>query len=665
MTADYEINCLDSMHKAIERYQIVYPGRLFFRGEAEQYPRIALPGILRKDGYLEHEADFYNDLKNMHQSELLKERDYIDKLALMQHYGAPTRLIDMTVNPYIALYFACENHSCQEHAGYVYMYVQNPVKRTDRSIRLLSWMACNKWHSFDEVCKNYRIQYSEPIDTNEAVKEIERPLFIRENDFENSTNERIKAQRGTFAICGEKLSSDGNEIVTIDTIPVVLTLRIPAEYKQQIISELETYGINTGSVYLDFSSASNYLRDKYSKTTKTIDEEDYEKPIITDRGNTSYRRSKDMRIIMKNARSIEYIHEVVKHEINKIAVDVDVVWTYVAMTYKDYVRDNYRTRMLWINPSWKYKDKFPPSQFKIIGDDGYSWEDSVGTSIISDLNDKYLFADSEEYIYVSAFSLFERAQKIYANLKDTWSTGGLEALKEICNNFDEELKWINEKWDNLGVPDNKETGEYLNSFSDLFINLQTLSMLLNGDNRDSLVELQFNNMQNSIEKINSGKEHWRSKINATDEELSKIVPLSKVKKKRKFIQTIPISEGAIDVKFHASANLDENGLLDVICDTNLYDDAELLISVKLDNKIIGNAKTKTDGGKAIFRSIGKMGEMYLGQSVYIKVTMAVSAVQSIDFVKKAGIQYENLKGDFIDRTAIAPAGKYEEILKIQ
>lgn len=47
----------------------------------------------------------------------------MDLLCLAQHYGLPTRLLDWTYNPMIALYFACEEEKYDEHDGHVYSYM--------------------------------------------------------------------------------------------------------------------------------------------------------------------------------------------------------------------------------------------------------------------------------------------------------------------------------------------------------------------------------------------------------------------------------------------------------------------------------------------------------------------------------------------------------------
>lgn len=45
----------------------------------------------------------------------LGDDDLFGWMALMQHYGAPTRLLDVTLSPYVAAFFALEEHTCSEH----------------------------------------------------------------------------------------------------------------------------------------------------------------------------------------------------------------------------------------------------------------------------------------------------------------------------------------------------------------------------------------------------------------------------------------------------------------------------------------------------------------------------------------------------------------------
>lgn len=79
----------------------------FFRGHADKQWELK-PSLLRNNGFIENEHLMYRTIVAKHAQEFTMCSSALDYLVKMQHYGLPTRLLDLTTNPLVSLYFACE-----------------------------------------------------------------------------------------------------------------------------------------------------------------------------------------------------------------------------------------------------------------------------------------------------------------------------------------------------------------------------------------------------------------------------------------------------------------------------------------------------------------------------------------------------------------------------
>lgn len=93
--------------------------RLLFRGQTQEWPIIPSVGRLGNKYNLDTEQEiFFQFKRNYMRFYPFRLEGDMDILMLGQHYGLPTRLLDWSLNPLVALYFAVSD---QEGDGVVYI----------------------------------------------------------------------------------------------------------------------------------------------------------------------------------------------------------------------------------------------------------------------------------------------------------------------------------------------------------------------------------------------------------------------------------------------------------------------------------------------------------------------------------------------------------------
>ncbi len=118
-----EINSLTKFVSEIINYK-----NYFFRGESQDYLVKRGQSRNRASGFrwMENNNKSFLEMKNLrnkYYQEIgysLSKKDEDNFIAYCQHHGLPTELIDITENPLIALYFACEKD--EDYEGMIYLF---------------------------------------------------------------------------------------------------------------------------------------------------------------------------------------------------------------------------------------------------------------------------------------------------------------------------------------------------------------------------------------------------------------------------------------------------------------------------------------------------------------------------------------------------------------
>lgn len=217
----------------------------FFRGHS-RFDFECIPGIFRSN-CIASENQMYHEAIRKNPMVFTEDMSTFDKLVKMQHYELPTRLLDITANPLVALYFACLGNYDTDGSVLIFPVINEKIKYYDSiPVCILSNLTkCSEKFSFKENNDELAFAIKEDMPNYNEEDLIADDITKVYCVMPKLNNERIIRQHGAFFIFG--MGKSKNEPAELKDKPI--TIQIKAKSKMRILKELEVLGVNEAALF--------------------------------------------------------------------------------------------------------------------------------------------------------------------------------------------------------------------------------------------------------------------------------------------------------------------------------------------------------------------------------------------------------------------------------
>ncbi len=271
------IECL----KTVRKECVANGNRMYYRGEPKDYgASTGTPSIARNGRLLQNkESDLIRECERRLPMEFAACKSTFEKLVKMQHYEVSTRLLDMTLNPLTALFFALfvnpKSKVVGKHSGDAVVLVYEIPKgqicnyHSDKVSVVANIAVCHQGEFRVESLPNgdafqscrdihyllHEIRAEKPYFRPEIVK-AHLPQFFCVHPLLD--NPRIKAQQGVFLLFG--VDGDRHHLANVEKSGIrIHKIKIPESAKVQMLEDLCLLGKTFDEVYPDWDGVREYF----------------------------------------------------------------------------------------------------------------------------------------------------------------------------------------------------------------------------------------------------------------------------------------------------------------------------------------------------------------------------------------------------------------------
>ena len=245
-----KIRTIDELLSFVKKLYETHGLQLWYRGVMDAR-LILLPSIQRSPQRIKSERylvnDFYIRTKPILEPDKCPDKkNYAGWMSLMQHYGLPTRLLDWSQSPLIAVFFATETY--------------RNYPDVDACVWVLAPDRLNESEGFGS--------YIYPLDADTAQDMLLPAFKDRGHNLEvadkiiacrsTENNRRMYSQQANFTI-----HNSLRKLVDICDPETLYKIIIPADRRSYFLESLRVFGITEGFVYPDPDHISNDLRSVY------------------------------------------------------------------------------------------------------------------------------------------------------------------------------------------------------------------------------------------------------------------------------------------------------------------------------------------------------------------------------------------------------------------